>query len=338
MAESMLLIQVLQFLLSSFLVFGVTALLIEGGLLIFKIDNSRIRAILRYVPILKLPLDLILYIFSACLYLTNLNPLSCQSYLEHLIVRTLRLDTNETTYPLSQWVSEQIPKEILDFALSIVGALFLIMLIQKIVLTIRSYRHVQKMILSSLPSSKEVTHKQLQLALKQRNVLVRISNAVPVPTAVLSNVILFPEKQLATLSQEEFESIVAHELEHLNWSDPTLKFASAIVGSFFWWLPTKRWLNKLEQEQELASDAAINKYDLDSSNLASAILKISKQAQEKRRITGALCYLSHSTSFTLKRVENLLKTDLDRKKKRYLKQIIFMTSIGLLLLVVFRIC
>lgn len=51
-----------------------------------------------------------------------------------------------------------------------------------------------------------------------------------------------------------FEAVVAHELERIRWKDPYIKICSALFASLLWWIPLKGWLNKIEMDQEEASD------------------------------------------------------------------------------------
>lgn len=164
-----------------------------------------------------------------------------------------------------------------------------------------------------------------------------ISDAIAVPSAALGNTILFPPEQEAMLTQGEFEAVIAHELDHLRWRDPLLKWTSTLIGSFFWWLPTRWWLKRLAEEQEYACDASAQQYGLENHELASAIIKISKQVKET---SGGipLCTLSHSRPLSFKRVDQLLNDSSQAPIKFYLRRSLIAAGFGLLLLVIFRIC
>jgi len=342
MTESLLLIQVLQFVLSSLLVFGSTLLLVEMGLSLFKIKNRRIRTLFRYVPILKLPLDLVLYILSACAHVTNFNPLSCQSYFENMIVRYFHLDVKVTgsiytTHPFAEYLSTHLPGIGLQIAVTGIGLLLFGMIVHKFLVVIRAFTKIQRICVGSVPSTRRVTNERLKARLFRKKVTVCISNEVVVPTAALKNYILFPVEQHDTLSQEEFEAIIAHELEHLCWHDPILKFTSSLIGSFFWWLPTKWWINKIEEDQEYASDASTIQYGLKNHDLASAVVKISQTTHNKKQMSGPLCYLTHSKPFTVRRIEELLN-ETHLPLKYYVKRSAIAATLGIILLIIFRIC
>ncbi|MCX6990753.1 MAG: hypothetical protein NTX49_06815 [Chlamydiae bacterium] len=343
MTESLLLIQTLQFILSSLVVFVSTALLVEISIFLFKIKNNRIRTLFRYVPIVKLPFDLILYILSACAHFTNFNPLSCQSYVENMIVRIFHLDVQVTgsiytTHPFAEYLSKHLPMLGLQITAVAIGSVLLGMIIHKFIVVIKSFTKLQSICVASIPSIRRVTNERLKDRLFKKKVTVCISNEVVVPTAALKNYILFPQEQYDTLSQKEFEAIIAHELEHLCWHDPILKFTSSLIGSFFWWLPTKRWINKIEEEQEYSSDASISQYGLENHDLASAVLKISQTIHNKKQMSGPLCYLTHSKPFTVRRLEELLNIKPAPPLKFYVKRSIIAATLSIILLIIFRIC
>ena len=64
--------------INSALAFFTAALLIEGTIFLLRIRQGRCAAVLRMIPMLKLPLDLFLYDFTKWAYLHGINPLLCE--------------------------------------------------------------------------------------------------------------------------------------------------------------------------------------------------------------------------------------------------------------------
>jgi len=243
-----------------------------------------------------------------------------------------------TSHPVAELLTKSVPTWGLQIAVFSLEVLFFGMIIHKLFVVAAEIIRLRKICQTSAPLIWVVTSPKLQEKLASKKVRLLLSNDVDVPTAALYNTILFPMDQVEQLSQDEFEAIVAHELEHLLWHDPLLKFTSSIVGSFFWWLPTKWWLKRLEEEQEYASDASTLEYGLENHALASAILKISKQTHEQKTRSEPLCYLTRNRSFTVRRINKLLNHSSSKPFKLYRMRAIALALIGLLLVVVFRIC
>lgn len=109
-----------------------------------------------------------------------------------------------------------------------------------------------------------------------------LTEEIQVPLAGWGKRIFFPKMLAESLTQEEFEAVVAHELEHHRWNDTILRALCYGTAALFWWVPMRSWLRKLEQEQEFACDASVYKYGLDGLVLASALQKTILKKQEAR--------------------------------------------------------
>jgi bla regulator protein blaR1 len=72
--------------------------------------------------------------------------------------------------------------------------------------------------------------------------------------------LLWPRSLSATLSEEEMESIMAHEVEHVRRRDNLIAAIATAVAGFFWFHPLAWWLRaRLMNERERACDeAALN--------------------------------------------------------------------------------
>jgi beta-lactamase regulating signal transducer with metallopeptidase domain len=164
----------------------------------------------------------------------------------------------------------------------------------------------------------------LEAALKKSKVGIFASTEVDVPCA-MSRSIIFPESLLKTLSQVEFEAICVHELDHLRWKDSALRAAQRMLGTFFWWIPTKRWQSRLELAQELACDAKIAKFNLSPIDLASAIAKAARGAKMSSPCLPVMYFVEKGR--LLGRVKALVKPAKKRGWKVRLVQCFFVFSL-----------
>ncbi len=92
--------------------------------------------------------------------------------------------------------------------------------------------------------------------------------------------ILFPASLTTTLSSEETEAVIAHELGHCHWKDCGLRLVCSFIASLFWWIPSRWWLKRIEEKQEQASDEMIYRFGISSLALAEAVLKTAQKAKE----------------------------------------------------------
>lgn len=270
----------LQFMMSSILVFAATALLIEGVLFLFRIKAPRLRTLLLYLPVLKLPVDLFFYKFPEWNFFANINPLSCQHHIEELLIGLLPPGSVDL-----------IPKKAV---LIIFGAFTFFFLFRK------------GAELFSYPKMRgeeygDLRNQSLKRALIKHRVTVRISHDVSVPCAAFPRTIFLPAS--LELTREEREAVIAHELEHLRWKDPLFQYICGVIGALFWWIPMKRWLKKIEAQQEEACDEAITHYNIANHELAEALVKVAAFSKETPR---PVCYLLPRKHLLVKRLTILL--------------------------------
>ena len=124
----------------------------------------------------------------------------------------------------------------------------------------------------------------------------------------------------------------------MRWYDPLLKFTSAVILSFFFWLPTKRWIQKLENEQEYASDRGTEQYGLEGHSLASGVLKIANSIHIQKQKRGALCHLTQNKPFLWKRLNTLLDDSYKKTLPYTVTRCLFAILLGMVALLIFRIC
>lgn len=298
--------------LNSFLVFFLLSIAIEFLLFAFQIKNARIRYLCRMLCVIKLPFDLIMFsAYGENLFL-NFNPFSCEMYTQDFIISILPATIKADISPndqllIPQYLASLLPPFLLQIIIAVLSIATTILFLRKAAhfFSYRSYlKHVLK---ASAHCQRKITHPKLKKTLKEANALVMISKEVRIPFAADNRYIIIPELLSEDLSQEEFEAVVSHELEHLRWKDPQLKVMSSIICAFFWWIPTKWWIKRLESDQEQASDFSVHRYDVDPCALASALMKAVRQAKYQKIEVAAFCPLDSSKGTHFIRFENLLK-------------------------------
>lgn len=302
MIDSSVLIHIWQLFISSFLVFFIFACLIEVSLLAFKIQNPRMRAFFRLIPLLKLPFDFVIYRLFLTDSLKNFNLLDCQGLLHRWIVeqlpeKVIELMQAKNCTSISGLIGSLVPHVWLqNFALTLL-TISLGILLYRLFQFAHSTYALRGMCLKAKRSNRSIENAGLREKLEKSGACVLISDEISVPMALHNRAILVPKTLARKLSQREYEAVLAHELEHVRWKDPQVRLLCALVSSFFWWIPTKWWLTKIELEQENASDASLYKYDLDSLALASAVVKAIGTAKNIKHQV-APCYLISRKSVT----------------------------------------
>jgi len=307
MEGRLLFVQLGQVVCSTFIMFFLMVLIAESLLWIFGIKNPRARAIVRLIPILKMPLEVLCVRENL---FVDLNIFSCSSILKTwilpLFVAEEQLLANKLT--LSQYIAYEIPVALTSLCIMSL-LLFLGFMVCKIIRFFYAFHTLQKICDSADAYERVITNVVLKQKIKNKKVQILVSSLVVVPCAFHSKYIVFPEF-VNELSQEEFEAVTAHELEHLRWFDPLIKFTSLFISSLFFWIPASLWLNKLEHEQEHASDLSIQHYGLSELSFANAIMKMMKQIQTNRqniKLFIPACTLIRNSSSSFCRIQAILK-------------------------------
>ena len=298
-------------LLNSFIVFVILTLLIDLFLSIFKITNARLRYLLRLLPILKFPLDLLVFIVFDENLFVNFNPFSCQVYMQDFITSFAHLHIQNELAPtenfiIPQYLASYIPSRLLKTTIASMLVVSALIIIRKGYLFWKARSYLNMIQISSSPCIKPIYNSNLLHKLKYENVIIRTSDEIHIPFAAGFHYIYLPQELLTDLTQEEFESVIVHELEHLRWKDPILKMACDLLCALFWWLPSKWWLKRLELEQEDACDAEVYKYGIDISALATAIVKVIKKAKNTNYRFAAISPFDSPKNSHHRRIENIL--------------------------------
>ncbi len=262
---------------STLLAFFTVAFAVEFAIAIFPKCTHRLRSLLRMLPLLAVPLDLMLRRFCISNWI---NPLSCSCCLHKFILEIL-------CPPLSTIVSlsnhlplRSLPDHWISILTSSAAATFLVMtlllILRRLLQVLISLWNLRCMAKQALPCERPIVNTKLFKALRRHNVAVLISQQVLTPLATFTRKIYLPEKLICLLTQNEFEAVIAHELEHLKWRDPATRFLLRSIAALFWWVPSRDWLKKWEGDQETACDQSTAVYGITSDHLATALVKATK--------------------------------------------------------------
>ena len=303
---------ILHLMINSLIVFIGLAFFVELLLYVFKIKNSRICYICRTLPFLKIPFDALILGFYGDSLFINLNPLSCEIYvhelLSHFFSNSLQISSAHMHLIIPQYIALQISSFWLNLLTMLVSMMALGGFFLKLRKLVSSRKYLRKIVRDATPYHASIVNPSLRKQLKSSHVRILVSQEIQIPFAANPSYILLPQKMLRKLSNEESEAVIAHELQHLRWKDPLFKFIYSLICSVCWWIPTEWWLNRLIADQELASDAGIDNYDIDSYALASAVTKILHNAKDAQLDTTAICLLGSSKNAHMSRLKYLLDT------------------------------
>jgi len=290
---------------NSFIVFLGVASAIELFLFLFRVKNARIRVFCRLLPIVKLPLDVILYLLSAKHLFFNLNPFSCEKYFLDFIVKWFCPNGVTVSYnSVPDFFVMHLPESLIVVLLSLGGLLTVILLGMNVLQIIKAKRYLKSIFASSQPCTRKLTNEKLINNLK--NTVILTSPLATIPFATRQKTIIFPETIVNSLSQEAFEAIVAHEYEHLRWKDPLVKVSCSLIGAIFWWVPTYWWRKKIEWDQEAASDSYVRKFGIKAPDLAQGILSVMNSTEEVR--LAPICHAASSANI-YGRLKNILNPE-----------------------------
>ncbi len=324
---------ILNIFLNSYLAFFTVVFLVESVIYLFRIRQGRAAAILRMIPIIKLPFDLCLYDFSRWSYSQGINPLHCEEGTRMFSVMIgwlsevtdwLFLPINSKvgftihdglTFTLADLVGYSINHMILKIFALLLISFTLGFVIRKLALYYRSLLFVKSLNKNSQPLGKKLQNPFLSSCMKKFRVKVLTSPTLkgsPFVCGLTSPVVYIPEHLSKKLSGKEYEAVLAHEIEHVRYKDNALRLTLDFIGTFFWWIPTKWLCKRIEEGQEVECDLKCKKYGVDSNDLASAIIKSAKHSINTPNLT-----FSHQLAkqAILKRINLCLHPPVIRCKK-----------------------
>lgn len=266
---------ILPFVIGTFLSFFFIAFAVEIAIALFRIKKHRVKWMMRLLPIGTL-------FFSKLSTGHLFNPFHCKSCIQKLFAPELKRYLAE----VPDWFHTA-----LLFGFISISA---ILLVRKIALIMSFHRSLKNLINQAETCHRKIENQSLSDALQKQGVKMLVSEAIQSPMAAYFRTILIPKNLVETLCQDEFEAVVAHELEHLRWKDPITKLLSQICSTLFWWVPTRWWLKRVDQDQEMSADASVWRYSLDRIALASALVKIARNRDLNEPV--AFCALAAGNS------------------------------------------
>jgi beta-lactamase regulating signal transducer with metallopeptidase domain len=295
----------ISILINALVTFVTVVVVVESFLVIFKIKQGRVRSILRFFPFLSLFLDLLWNSFSVGYWL---NPLNCGSCVQKLLLTFFFPELKNYLYSNEISLLTYLGLEISHTVFSIAFVLFWIMTLY-FTSRLLFEGFILAKVLRSMRKSEDICSRSIKnillaAALQKSNVTIFSSEKVTIPMATYPKTIFIPSEIVKEFTQEEFETIVAHELEHVLWKDPTIRLFSQLISKIFWWVPTGSWKKKLEFDQEIACDQSILKYGFKEEFLASALMKVTRSAKKKTYKT--ICYLSNEKHPSVRRIQIML--------------------------------
>lgn len=298
----------LSFLTGSFLAFFVVALAVEVLIPLFKIKNYRVRSGMRLLPFFSLFVDLLFKKYSIT---TLINPFLCTSCSQKFFLQNFFPQLHEclskNNISLMRHLGAEYQHHLFTIMLISLAGVSLYFVVQQLVqayFLTASIRSIRK---NSTSCTRPIHSIQLAHMLNKYRVKIYISKEIQIPLAYFKNVIIVPQKTMEILSQQEFEAVIAHELEHVRYNDSIVRLFYRCTAILFWWVPTESWIKKIEQEQELACDQNVLNYDLKKESIASALFKVTKQIRNIQQIKNrSVCYLLNETNPTKARIKAIL--------------------------------
>ena len=342
---------ILNIFLNSFLCFFTVVILVEAVIFLFRIRQGRIAALLRMLPILKLPLDLYLYDFSRWSYTHGVNPLLCEEGSRSLSIMLgwMSSATDCLFLPLTSGIQFTAPGNLTFTIADVIGytvgplclkvfvALFIPvsigLLIKKLFLYYRSIITLNSLAKNSQPIHRKIRNPSLFFCLKKYQVQILTSPKLAGSAFVaglISCIVYIPEGLSQNLSRREYEAVLAHEIEHVLYKDSLVRLILDFIGTIFWWIPTKWLRNRIEEGQEVGCDFKCKKYGVNPIDLASAVCKTARYSTT----TPNHLFVHHLTKHIIfKRVHILLEPPFVRSKK--IELVFTCLSLGIAFLIIF---
>lgn len=301
------------------------AMCVELVLSVCKIKNYRLRSSMRLLPFINLIL------LNPANFGGFLNPFNCNSCTQNFILTFnagVQATLGEQKISLLRYVASYFP----NFPFSSVMVAFvsftLLVIAYKAFQFVQSFRWLNNLIKESELHQPTIQNVKLRKKLLLNNTKIYLCKSISSPMAAFAQTILIPTILIEQMSQEEFEAVLAHELEHLCWKDTLIKCFIGMSAALFWWIPTRWWFDRLGLEQEMACDLAICQYAMDKETMASGLIKSLKIQQLNSYEHAMLCKLS-GTSYSVLHRMNVLLDEGSLPKKMLLE----MALISLMLIV-----
>lgn len=329
---------------NSILAFLTIAILIQLCIFVFRVKQPRFKALLLCIPLVKLALDPFLYDFQNWALLHQVNPLEAETGSRTLSVMfcfpfaitdlfplstAVQLSVNDgQTFTPADAAALSVHPAIVKGIILLAGSVSFVLFMKYIFRLGRSARALSRLAQNASPCLRPVQNLLLIRKMKQTDIRLIMSSDIMIPCAfgVFRKRICLPAHLIESLSQDEFEAIIAHELDHLCWYDGAIRVLCQMACSLFWWVPAGWWLNRMEHTQEKACDAKISKFNIAGLDLASAIIKTAKTA--KMSAPPLLSTYFVQDSLISKRLQPLLEEPVRKQSKVRWLQIVLVSIVA----------
>jgi beta-lactamase regulating signal transducer with metallopeptidase domain len=125
--------------------------------------------------------------------------------------------------------------------------------------------------------------------------------------------ICIPSDSYASLTREELEAVISHELGHIRQFDLAITVGVQLLGDLFWFVPGYRWLSrKIDRMREIVADQWALANGAEPALLASALIKLREIPETPERFVLYSAFFREK-SLLKERVERLLGS---KKEKR----------------------
>lgn len=348
MTLSLMPVFILNIVVNSLLIFGTACLLTQIILWMLRIRDERLRFCARLIPFLKLGLALFSYQFSQWAFVNGINPLQEPEGSRSL---SISIGTNHL-YPYIEMFLHLSNHQhftlgdIFSWAIGlewtvILACIFMFGSLTAILIHVRTYqctRHwLQQVQKTAYPTPKAIHHPLLRQRLMNKRTSILVSPLVPVPCAIgfVNPQILIPCDLIKSLSQQQYEAIIAHELEHIRWYDAVSQELVKLICAFFWWIPTSFWRQQLELEQEWACDRQTQQYAISSVTMAETLYLAARYIQHRPLKVISTTFIRHS--HFMKRLKALLNYPIHHQSKLSFGCQLSLVAIGLWVILIFKI-
>lgn len=315
----------LNIIINAFFSFFTVTLLILIFSTVLRIKQTRLLACLLTIPFLKLFYDLLLYDFPSWALAHAQNPLMSPPGSRTITAQLsfpcfgsfpffssgiqLSLDSG-FNFSLADIIVVSISPEWISF-ISIIFFTTSLFLFGRWIYQLRvTYSKLN----SLTPVEWTINNDQLKFQIAKMKVKLLISSKASLPYAlgIFKKRIIIPNNFLETLTQNEFEAFIAHELSHFYWHDSLVRLFISFSQAIFWWIPTQWLYSKIKQNQEFSCDVAAESVGLSPLDLVTVIAKTSHFAKQNQNTLSFACYVTESP--IEKRVKQLLKLESSKLK------------------------
>ena len=128
-------------------------------------------------------------------------------------------------------------------------------------------------------------------ALGLRPVRIRMHPGIegPFVVGILRSVVYLPVSAVASLSPDQLDAVLAHELEHIRRADFAWNLIQNVLETLFFYHPAVWWLGRtLREQRELACDDAAVRSCEDPLTYATALLSLEEQRSATPKLAMAL--------------------------------------------------